>query len=66
MVRLTPTDAALLKRIEGYCFVREISETAFGRETINDPNLVTQMRNGRSLTTRTLTKIETCLANGGS
>lgn len=53
-----PTDNNLLDRIEAFCRKKDLSLTGFGRKACRDPNLVAQLRAGRSPTLRTLKKIE--------
>jgi hypothetical protein len=47
----------LLQRIENHMRSRRMSPTRFGREATGDPNLVSQLRDGRELRTRTLQRI---------
>lgn len=47
----------LLLRIERHLRHRRMSPTRFGREAVGDPNLLTQMRDGRELRATTVQKI---------
>lgn len=47
------SDADILQRIESFCHEHQIGVTTFGRAAVGDPNLVANMRQGRSLTLRT-------------
>lgn len=47
------TDADVLRKIEAFCADRGIGVTTFGRAAIGDPNLVSNLRSGRSLTLKT-------------
>ena len=50
--------AALLRRIERHCRALDIAETTFGRHVVNDGQLVGRLRAGKSITVRTLRRIE--------
>ncbi len=39
----------LLLRIERHLRMRRMSPTRFGREAVGDPNLISQLRDGREL-----------------
>lgn len=52
----------LIQRIERHMRENRMSPTRFGREAIGDPNLVTQLRNGRELRARTLQRLIDYLA----
>lgn len=52
----------LLARIEAHCEQREIALSTFGKEAVNDGKLVSRLRNGRSITVRTLEAIEAKLS----
>jgi len=47
----------LLARIERHLRSRRMAPTRFGRETVKDPNLIEQLRNGRELRASTLQRI---------
>ncbi len=47
----------LLQRIERHLRARRMSPTRFGREAIGDPNLITQLKEGRELRAATAQKI---------
>ncbi len=51
----------LLVRIEKYCRREKIGESTFGLRAVNDGKLVRQIREGRSITIRTLERIEELL-----
>lgn len=46
---MTETAKKLIEEIEAFCRKTGVSETAFGRNAINDPNLLRDLRNGRSI-----------------
>jgi hypothetical protein len=48
----------LVEEIEAFCREEELSETAFGRSAVNDPNLCRDLRNGRSPSLSTVEKIK--------
>lgn len=47
------SDADILKQIEDFCETHSMGVTTFGRSAIGDPNLVSNLRSGRSLTLKT-------------
>jgi len=47
----------LRRRIENYLKRNRIAATRFGRDTVNDPNLVFQLREGRQITEKTAARI---------
>lgn len=47
----------LLVRIERHLRRRRMSSTRFGREAVRDPNLVSQLRDGRELRTATAQRV---------
>lgn len=47
----------LLLRIERHLRHRRMSPTRFGREAVGDPNLLTQLRDGRELRNATAQRI---------
>ncbi len=51
-------EQALLEEIESFIAECGMSESRFGVEAINDPNLVKQIRTSRNVTSRTLKKIQ--------
>jgi len=51
------TDAELLNRIERFCTQHEIAPTAFGRASIGDGNLISNLRATRSVTLKTARKV---------
>lgn len=51
----------LLDKIEAYCRETGVSETAFGKTAVHDPNLVRDIRGGRELRRATLAKIEAAM-----
>jgi hypothetical protein len=50
--------SSLLDRIEHHCAVAGIAETTFGRFAVNDGKFVARLRAGRSMTLRTLDRVE--------
>ncbi len=51
----------MLELIEAYMRSRRIAPTRFGREAVGDPNLVTQLREGRVLRERTVRRVQAYL-----
>ncbi len=47
----------LLLRIERHLRARRMTPTRFGREAVGDPNLITQLRDGRELRTATAQRV---------
>lgn len=47
----------LLQRIERHLRMRCMPPTRFGREAVGDPNLVSQLKDGRELRTATLQRV---------
>lgn len=47
----------LLLRIERHLRLRRMSSTRFGREAVGDPNLISQLRDGRELRTATAQRV---------
>ncbi len=47
----------LLQRIQHHLRMRHMPSTRFGREAIGDPNLVSQLKDGRELRTATLQRV---------
>lgn len=52
----------LLLRIECHCAARGITESTFGRYVVNDGKFVGRLRAGRSMTLRTLERVEAALS----
>mgnify|MGYP003588566693 CR=1 FL=1 len=52
----------LLLRIECYCAARGIRESTFGRYVVNDGKFVARIRAGRSMTLKTMERVEAALA----
>jgi hypothetical protein len=50
--------ADLIARIETYCRRVEIAESTFGRRAVNDGKFVGRLRDGKRVTTRTISRIE--------
>lgn len=53
----------LLSRIECYCAARRISESTFGLYVVNDRKFVARLRAGRSMTLKTLERVEAALSS---
>ena len=47
----------LLQRIERHLRCRRMTPTRFGREAVGDPNLVSQLKDGRELRAETVRRI---------
>jgi hypothetical protein len=47
----------LLQRIERHLRMRRMTPTRFGREAVGDPNLISQLRDGRELRTATAQRV---------
>lgn len=47
----------LLLRIERHLRLRRMTPSRFGREAVGDPNLITQLRDGRELRTATAQRV---------
>lgn len=47
----------LIAEIEGYCALRGISETTFGRRVVNDGKFVGRLRSGRQTTIATAERV---------
>ncbi len=47
----------VLQRIERHLRMRRMPPTRFGREAVGDPNLVSQLKDGRELRTATLQRV---------
>lgn len=53
-----PPESALLKEIESFCETHRMTVTSFGEDSINDRNLVSDLRKGRELRRRTRAKVD--------
>ena len=58
------TTSDLLVRIADHCTRVGIAETTFGRLVANDGKIVSRLRAGKTITLKTLYRIETALAEG--
>ena len=60
MAREEPSALALklIEEIGKFCQIFGIGESRFGRIVVGDPNLVYDLRRGRSLTLRTVAKVQ--------
>ena len=47
----------LLQRIQQHLRHRRMSPTRFGREAVGDPNLISQLKDGRELRSTTLQRV---------
>lgn len=56
-------EEALLSRIKKICIRLDISPTQFGVKSVNDPNLVADLEDGRELRHGTRLRVEKYLAN---
>ncbi|MCM5555229.1 hypothetical protein [Pleomorphomonas sp. NRK KF1] len=52
----------LLLRIERHCAAHGIAESTFGRYVVNDGKFVARLRAGRSMTLKTMERVEAALA----
>lgn len=52
----------LIRRIESYCEREGIAPGTFGRLAVNDGKLIRRLRQGKSITLRTLDRIEAKLS----
>lgn len=50
-------EKGLIARIIKFCQQREMSQTQFGIKTVNDPNLVTDLEEGRELRRETRARV---------
>lgn len=57
-------EADLLREIEQFCEINEMSLTDFGRHSLNDSGLVTTLRAGRELRSKTRQKIRSYMDQG--
>ncbi|MFV1539438.1 MULTISPECIES: hypothetical protein [unclassified Phaeobacter] len=53
----------LLAKIEAHCRDAGVSETAFGKDAVKDPNLVRDLRSGRELRRATVAKVMDALSS---
>jgi len=51
----------ILKHIEAHLRRHRMSPTRFGREAVGDPNLVSQLRDGRELREKTMRRLRAYL-----
>ncbi|HYD13072.1 MAG TPA: hypothetical protein VEC11_09510 [Allosphingosinicella sp.] len=51
----------LMRRIQLYLQRAEMAPTRFGRETVGDPRLISDMKNGRELRDATIARIQAWL-----
>lgn len=56
--------ADLISRIEAFCRQAEIAESTFGRRAVNDGKFVGRLRDGKRVTTATISRVETYLSAG--
>jgi hypothetical protein len=52
-----PTQDELIERIESFCGRHDMAETRFGREAVNNPAFLSQLRKRKSPTLETLNKV---------
>jgi len=57
MATTLASDADILNKIEAFCAKHDMAPTAFGRAALSDGNLVTNLRDGRSLTLKSAGRI---------
>ncbi|MEK9645277.1 MAG: hypothetical protein VW547_07005, partial [Alphaproteobacteria bacterium] len=57
-----PEHDDLIERIEAYCRQEEIAESTFGRRAVNDGKFVGRLRDGKRVTTATITRVEKFLS----
>ena len=55
----------LIARIEAYCRREEIAESTFGRRAVNDGKFVGRLRDGKRVTTATISRVEAFLGKSG-
>ncbi|MGN6460391.1 MAG: hypothetical protein ACTHLY_04215, partial [Pseudolabrys sp.] len=55
----------LLQEIATFCRQRGLAESTFGRRAVNDGKLAARLRNGGRITTDTLERIRSFMAEGG-
>jgi hypothetical protein len=56
----------ILSEIEAFCEAHSLKPSAFGRLAANDTMLIPQLRKGRELRRRTVTKVRHFMATYGS
>ncbi|MEC7490551.1 MAG: hypothetical protein VYA17_13300 [Pseudomonadota bacterium] len=56
----------LIAGIEAYCRYAEIAETTFGRRAVNDGKFVGRLRDGKRVTTATIARVQTFIADNKS
>ena len=49
---------ALIEKIAAYCRQAEIAESTFGRRVVNDGKFVGRLREGKRVTTSTISRVE--------
>ncbi len=59
---MSTLESDLLREIEDYIATREMAASTFGRLAVNDGKLVDSLRNGSTVTLRTVAKIRTYIA----
>lgn len=52
-----PTEAELVAKIEAFCLRHDMAPTRFGRDATGNPNLIKEIRDGRSPSLRTVQRI---------
>jgi len=57
------SDADILDRIDAFCAKNEMPPSTFGRLALGDPNLIPNLRNGRSLTLKSARRILSFMAS---
>jgi hypothetical protein len=57
-----PTQEELLAKVEAFCIRHEMAETRFGRDSVNNPNFIRGLREGKSPTLDTLNKVQEFMA----
>lgn len=55
----------LIERIEKHCAERGITASTFGFHVVNDGKLIERLKNGKTITLKTLAKIEAALSSSG-
>lgn len=50
-------NADLLEKVEDFLGQTGMRETTFGRKAVSDPNLITDLRNGRELRSATVARV---------
>jgi hypothetical protein len=51
-----------LREIESFMKIKQVPPTRFGREAVNDPRFVFDLRQGRRMNQRTLGRVEAYLS----